>query len=172
MPVILDTTVGGAAANAYCSLAEANTYHAGHPYAAVWDAATDDAKNRALVSATRILDEQWEWEGYVQLATQRLLWPRGGLYYENGWFVPSDVIPEKLKEATAEFARQLLAADRTVDNDVAGQGISQIGVGSVSLAFSGTAKQTKVVPDAVYFMIRTWGRPRSRGDSYAALVRT
>src|ERR1051326_898416 len=138
MAITLDTTVGGASANSYCSLAEANTYHAAHPYSAVWDAATDDQKNRAPVPATRLIDEQVEWDGVVTNGSvQALLWPRAGMYYQNEWYIPVDVIPQKLKDAVAEFARQRLAEDRTADTAIDRLGIKRIRVGPVDVDFAG-----------------------------------
>jgi len=171
MAIVLDATPGGPNANTYCLLTEGNSYHTGHAYASTWDNAEDDSKNRALVTATRLLDEQVEWDGFVRTSTQALLWPRSGMYYQNDWYVPVDVIPQKLKEAVAEFARQLLDADRTVDDSISSQGITTIEAGPVKLGFSGHGR-AKVIPDSVYYMVRPWGRIRQRAASTATLVRS
>lgn len=173
MPVsTLDTTVGGASANAYVSLAEANQYHLDRPAAGTtWADASDDEKNAAILWATKLLDSLYEWNGYVVNETQALLWPRYGLVYRSGYTVPSDVIPDELKDATAEFARQLLAADRAGDSDIETLGITSLRAGPVALSFKNSVT-AKVVPDAVYHLIpEEWGIPRGRERGYKTLVR-
>src|SRR5438046_7448880 len=119
MPIVVVATPGAADANSYCSLAEANTYHDSHPYASAWTgAASDDARNRALVTATRLLDEHIEWDGYAASATQALGWPRSGMVDRNENAIDSSTIPQTLKNAVAEFARQIIAADRTAESDI------------------------------------------------------
>jgi hypothetical protein len=172
MTIAIIATVGSPDANSYSTLAEADEFFSGHPYAAAWDQATEDQKTRALVAATRLLDEQWEWDGNVVAETQRLAWPRYGLYYDSGWYILDTVIPEKLKQATAEFARQLLVEDRTADNGIATAGISAISAGSVSVDFTGGAHPAVIVPDAVYFMVCQWGTIRRRGGGQVRLERT
>lgn len=170
MAIVIDTTVGGENANSYCTKAEADTYHSGHIASSTWDDAETDTKNRALVTATRLLDEHIEWTGEVAATDQKLLWPRDGMYYENGAAIDTDVLPAKLKEATAELARQMIAADRTADDDVSVKGITRISAGAVDLSFSGY-KTPNVIPDAVYVMVRTWGTIRRRSSANVRLVR-
>lgn len=55
--------IDGALYETYASLAEANRYMAADPaLASVWAALSTDARNRALVGATRLLDRQ-SWQG-------------------------------------------------------------------------------------------------------------
>jgi hypothetical protein len=171
MAIIIDSTPGSPTANSYASLSEADAYHTAHLYGSVWDAAATDTKNRALVSATRLLDEHIEWDGQVFVQMQALLWPRAGMYYENNWYIPGDVVPQKLKDAVAEFARLLIVADRTAENDIEAQGITHIGAGPVDLTFNGRTK-AKVIPDSVYFMVRTWGEARARVPASVRLMRS
>jgi hypothetical protein len=66
------------------------------------------------------------------------------------------VIPQELKEATAEFAGQLGLGDRTLDNDVIIQGITSVKAGSVSVGFKNEII-AQVIPDAVYnLMPQSW----------------
>ena len=80
MAVTLDTTIGGASSNAYCTLAEAETYMEARLHKADWTAAADATKNSAIVWATRLLDEGLEWDGTVYSEEQALRWPRTGVY--------------------------------------------------------------------------------------------
>lgn len=164
-PTII-VTAGASDANSYCSLAVADQFHLERvPVAATWADASVSERTAALIWATRLLDSLYEWEGSVVTETQALLWPRSGLLYRSGYSVPTTVIPVELQRATAEFARQLMVADRTADNDVAAQGISSITAGPVSIDFDGSAKAASAttVPDIVRSMIPPeWGYVRSR----------
>lgn len=171
MAITINTTPGGASSNSYASVEQANAYNSGHVSGAAWDDATTDQKNRALVTATRLLDEHVEWKGEVATDEQRLLWPRSGMYSEGGVEIAADELPAKLVEATAELARQLLASDRTADDDVATKGVTRLRAGSVDMSFSGL-KTPNVIPDAVYFMVRTWGETRRRSQTSVKLVRS
>jgi hypothetical protein len=70
------------------------------------------------------------------------------MYDANGNVIPSNVIPQALKEAEAEFAGQLLKGDRTLDNDVIVQGLTSVRAGSVALTFKDSIV-AQVVPDLV-----------------------
>ena len=174
MPVIIIATPGAANANSYATHAEANAYFEERlPLDPAWVASGQEA---VLIMATRMIDmlaqpfrtfvpdgrgggyyrARRQWTGLPATTTQRLSWPRVGMFDRNGNAILSTVIPQELKEAQAEFAGQLLKADRTLDNDVISQGISSIRAGSVSLSFrEGTLPQ--VFPDAVLnLLVESW----------------
>jgi hypothetical protein len=164
MPTI-DATVGGPGSNSYCLLAEATAYFDERlPLPTPW-LASGDMCNRALTMATRVLDSmaqpfvsyvkdgayyitRKQWTGEPASTTQRLAWPRIGMFNRNGGEIAEDEIPQELKEATAELAGQLMMADTTLDNDVAVKGITSIKAGSVSLSFA-AGIEAHVLPNAV-----------------------
>lgn len=167
MPTI-DATVGGVSSNSYETLAEANTYFDERlPLPTPW-VASGNSSIRALLMATRVLDAMSvphktlhydecncryyitarQWTGSPASATQRLAWPRIGMFDRNGNAIPSNVIPRELKEAESELAGQLLISDTTLDNAVSTQGIKSIKAGSVALTFK-DAIAAHVLPDAV-----------------------
>lgn len=174
MPTI-DATVGGVSANCYETHAEANLYFEERiPIVPPWVASGQEAY---LITATRTLDAlaqpfrtfmpgkppyyriRRQWTGLPASATQRLAWPRIGMFDRNGNAIPSDVIPQDLKDANAEFAGQLKKGDRTLDNDVIVQGIKSVRASSVAVTF-GDAIMPQVVPDAVYNLMPTsWLTP-------------
>ena len=155
----LDATPMVSTANSYCTVAESNDYHAAHLYASDWESASADQKTISLIMATRILDYKVIWAHYPTKARsegQVLQWPRNGLIDLDGYgTVPEYVIPQRIKEVTAEYARQLLVSNRTADSDVETQGIASISAGPISLSFKDDVK-AKVVPDSVVQMIPTW----------------
>jgi hypothetical protein len=166
MALTLIATVGAANANSYATRAEGDTYHEGHLYSDDWTGATTATKEEALVMATRVLDEMYTWAAWSVDPDQALQWPRSGvmdfLYLST---ILDTAIPPKLKDATCELARQLIAADRTADNQVDAQGVTSLSVGSISLAFKESGITSKPIPDSVRRMIPTWwGKLRGYGQ--------
>lgn len=171
MALTLIETPGLATSNTYASLAEANTYHESHTDSAgAWAGASDADKSVALVMATRLLDALYEWAGFASDPdTQYLAWPRDGvLDFHQLSTLDADTIPQRLKEATAELARLLIASDTTADLAQSVQGLTELGVGSITLKFkeAGLAS-SKPIPDSVDALIPSWwGRLRQgRGSS-------
>lgn len=173
MAIVIVATPAAANANSYCTKTEADTYHEGHLYSSTWDNATDDEKNRALVMATALLDEWYEWAAWPTEETQALQWPRAGVMDHLRISEIDDmVIPQKLKDATAELARQVLAEDITADNAVVEGGISSFSAGPVSFSFRPDFTGGETMPDRIRSMIPSWwGRLRGSG-SWRPVVRS
>jgi hypothetical protein len=170
MPVTLVTTVAGATSNSYATQAEADAYfNARLPLEPPWEDADDPTA--ALATATRVLDSfvqplrilvrgdggdfyitRRQWTGAPATTTQRLAWPRTGMYDKNGNAIPSNVIPEDLKFAQSELAGLLLISDTTLDNAVRVGGIKSVSAGSVSVSFKDMIEQ-HVLPEFVWFLM-------------------
>lgn len=104
----LDATVGGASANAYAEVSDADTYFDERLQAANWTGESSaDVKERALIMATRRLDVL-EYTGYRNATTQALKWPRSDAFDEDGEEYATDAIPAVIIEATYETALWLL----------------------------------------------------------------
>jgi hypothetical protein len=148
-----------------------------------WIDADPADQDIALMMATRNLDTWFDWEGTISSSTQALLWPRRGVERagvsesqsaalddtEFGILLNSSTIPKFLYEACAEWARQLLVADRGADSDVETQGISSLSVASISLSFKGGVS-AKPVPDSVVAMVSPYGTLRSKSGSGAVSI--
>ena len=81
MAVTIDATAGGADANSYITLSDAQDIIDGFVEDAdvtAWGSATDDQKNRALYTATQRLDRE-RFLGARATDTQALQWPRTGV---------------------------------------------------------------------------------------------
>jgi len=170
MAVVLNVTAADPAANAYCTLAAADAYVAGHIASARWDAASADERHRAIVTATALLDSTFAWMGDPTTYEQKLQWPRTGCVSKTGDELADDAIPEAVQDATAELARQLLASDRTADNDAEAAGLTSLSAAGISLHFQSGAT-SKPIPDAVTRMLAHLGE--LPGRSFAVrLVRT
>lgn len=131
----LTTTVGSASADSYASVAEADAYHAARLFVQAWTGADTTTKEAALKMAARLLDVSFVWTGTAVDGTQALCWPRSGMLTRNGYAIATTTVPGELKAAQAEFARQLIVADRSADNDVLKQSISSLRAGPVALTF-------------------------------------
>lgn len=169
MACTLDTTIGGASANSYCSMDDAAAYHAAHTVHDTWDNADTDSRCRALQTATRLLDQWFDWRGTTATSTQALLWPRLDVLGSNGYLEASDMIPTRVMQATAELARQLLDADRTKDADTDVSGVRKLKAGSVELEF--TAVSSKPIPDAVMALVGAYGTLHGRSGGAVTLRR-
>ena len=151
--MVVETGSGLSTANSYCSVDNADTYHEKHLYATNWTSATDDNKEIALMMATRLLDELVIWNGYRNTTTQALMWPRTAVYDREGYAFSSASVPSWLVQATAEFARQLIAEDRTADPNRDLVGFKEIKVGDLQLKVD-SYKAKGAMPAAVWSMVR------------------
>lgn len=149
----LVATAKSASANSYCTLAEADQYQDNRPaVSTTWADASENNKIRALLWATKLMESLFTWTAYATTTTQALGWPRTGLLERIDVVLDSDTVPSEVKDAEAEFARQLLVSNRGQDNEIESQGIAAIKAGSVFLQFT-ASQYNKVVPDVVAMMI-------------------
>jgi hypothetical protein len=112
MAITLDATVGGANANTYITLDDANSFIEGlvlSDDAAAWDGSSNDNKNRALFTAAQRIDRE-KFLGARVSDTQALEWPRSGVRkpdtYTNlyGLSFPNRLIPDRVKHAQVILA--------------------------------------------------------------------
>ncbi len=133
--LVKEDGTGKADANSYASVADCDSYFEGHLYANAWTAATEATKGASLVMATRLVDSQFQFNGYRAHEEQALQWPRercpdpdrnlvtsAPLSPVLSNFVPNDLVPKGVADAVCEMARELLIADRT--SAPPGEGIS------------------------------------------------
>jgi hypothetical protein len=112
----LDATIGGSTSNSYCSLTEADAYFADRLNSSEWTSASQGTKEKALITATRRIDEE-QFVGYKVSKDQALKWPRYNVLDEDGFFYfATDSIPERVKQAVFVTALELLRADFLAEN--------------------------------------------------------
>lgn len=153
--MIVETGSASATANSYCSVANADTYHEMRLHATDWTEATDSDKEKALMWATRLLDEQVQWNGYKYTTTQALAWPRSSVSTIDGDDFLYTEIPDFLKNATAEFARCLIVEDRTADPVTKGFKQIIVGDGEVDITID-KHDRAKTIPPSVWTIIRPY----------------
>jgi hypothetical protein len=121
MAVVIDATAGGANANSYLTLADAQAIVDGmveDSDVTAWASATTDQKNRALYTATQRLDRE-RFIGARATDTQALQWPRTGVRkpdtyvntYATGFpfrisedYYTDEEIPDQVKRAQVVLA--------------------------------------------------------------------
>jgi hypothetical protein len=106
MAVTVTATAGASDANSYLSVAAGDALANETLGTLKWATATTDNKGRALIMATRYLDEL-EWIGSRATTTQALAWPRTDAVCGE-WSFGSGVIPQPIKQACFDLAEALL----------------------------------------------------------------
>lgn len=103
---IIDATIAGAESNSYVALALADGYFADTLEAREWLSASPEDRARALISATRKIDEEFRYYGspYDTSTPQALKFPRESDYDARGELE----IPDGIEYATCELALHLL----------------------------------------------------------------
>lgn len=125
MALVIDSTAGGADANSYISLADAEAYFEGRLHSSAWDDATEADQNAALVMATRMIDQTFAYQGYRTTTTQALGWPRTNAVDCSGETIDSTVNPQSIQDATCEQSLALLGFDLTKKPVLLFQGIKK-----------------------------------------------
>lgn len=161
MALIVETGVGLSTAESYISVAEFLAY--AYKNYAVTDPVATDAIEQALRRATRFIDGAYRkhFLGYrTQAYNQALEWPRAwvvrpwpgasgynqGYYSQAGDVLANNVIPQSLKEATAEAAIRELASPGSLTPDrVPSEQILQETVGPITTVFANVSDSRPIV---------------------------
>lgn len=157
----VETGDGFATAESYASVAECTAYHLKHGGTA-WDAVDD--QEAALRNATQYLDSVYSWRGTPISYSQALRWPRVGVSVD-GYDIPGDEIPAKLKAACCE-----LAAKGDLFADVAAQQVESVKVGPIERTMGAVTNGGQVRFAAVDALVRDLVKGGS-GSATISLVR-
>ena len=106
MAIVFDATIGGELSNSYCTKEFADAYASNQHWQAAWFAVLGEARQVALISATKWL-ETVSYSGTRCTATQALAWPRSGATCD-GVASSCDIIPLRIRQAEVELAFQLI----------------------------------------------------------------
>lgn len=171
----LITTPKSAEANAYLTLEEATTYLTERRlYASAWVSATDATKTAAIIWATQLLDQLFEFKGHVSDVDQALMWPRAWVFDEEGRSVDPDEVPNFIKWACAEIALAVVKKDRLAEPELLGQGFSEVQAGPVRIVVDPSAV-LPIVPHHIFSMLAHYGDLKEsvvRGSRVAKLHRS
>lgn len=119
MTLIVEDGSGLSTAESYLSVSDADSYHTNFGNV-VWTGATA-LKEAALRRATQYLDGyyRYQYRGVRTKQAQTLEWPRYDVVDASGYWVPSNALPNALKQATAEAALRELASPGSLQPDLA-----------------------------------------------------
>ena len=172
MAAVIDATLSGASANSYVTLAGANAYFETVPDSSTWTDKTDDAKNRALISATRWIDAL-SFYGNRCSETQALKWPRED-YKVDGITLACTLIPEPIKVATYELARALANDTDAITGTTGTTGIyDEVELGELKVKYNKTSQTSGVINNVfdVYPWLQSYLGPYCMGGATNYAVR-
>lgn len=174
LTLIKEDGTGRTDANAYADVAACDAYHEGHLYATAWTAATSDQRAAALVMATRLIDSQFQFNGFKANDAQALQWPREDCRDPDadGWAggtVPNDVVPKAVADATCEMARELLIADRTASPP--GEGLKYQNTGTTQTGYDKTDTRP-IISSVAQAMLAKYGSLFKARSGAVRLIRT
>jgi hypothetical protein len=131
--------------NCYVTVSGADVYFEDQLHREAWD--TFQFKDKALISATSLLDSSCLFPGYKSSADQPLEWPRKDVFCGND-YVDSATIPYPVEVATYEVAFSIMDNDPTEANKMAGY--KQVEVGSLNVVADESTRQRSPINDYVY----------------------
>lgn len=100
----LDTTIGGASADSYGTLAAYEAYVVANLDANFNGHGHDSTHEMHLRRAAQYLDRKYRFIGQQQYETQARSWPRLTLELVDGWPVDPDTVPQSIIDAQFELA--------------------------------------------------------------------
>lgn len=146
MPTLVETA-GLSTSNSFLSQDAATDYFDARLNTSAWDGASSDDKDRALIAASRELN-LLPWLGYRVSTTQAMAWPRSWVInpdsaYSQDYYSESE-IPQRVKDATCEYALELLNAGTTdiSSRDSSREVISET-VGPISVTYAGPSQKAQ-----------------------------
>jgi hypothetical protein len=169
---VIDATLGGASANSYVTLADADAYFETTPDSTNWDDKTNDQKNRALISATRWIDAL-SFYGDRCSETQALKWPRED-YKVDGIELACTLIPVGIEIATYELARALANDTDAITGNTGTTGIyDEVELGELKVKYNKTSQTSGVINNVfdVYPWLQTYLGPYCMGGAANYAVR-
>lgn len=150
MALDVETGSGNAKAESYCSVADANTYHAARGNAA-WDAlASDTVREQCLRRATAYMGQSYRlrWAGMRATNAQALDWPRAWVpkpdapsaYGAWAGYYLSTTVPLEVVRACAEMALRAAAGDLAAD---LGQTVTERTIGPITTKYAPGSQAVK-----------------------------
>lgn len=147
--------------NSYIDAAGAEAYFADRLYADEWTGADAGDKDKALLMARRVLDQQ-PFAGSRSDPDQMLAWPRTGFYG-----VDPETVPQAILDAQCELALAFLREDLTADDGA--RGVRRLKAGSVEIEYDGRAP-AKRLPDAVTALLEPFLAVTESANSLAMVL--
>lgn len=140
MALEIETGAGSATAESFCSVADADAYHAARG-STLWATMTTAEKEQALRRAVDYMSQTYRlrWAGYRKTDTQALDWPRYNVPKPDttvGRFLTyysDSIVPVEVRNACAELALKAGAGELLAD---VGQAVTERTVGPITTKFA------------------------------------
>lgn len=145
-------TIGTADYQVYGNLVDAELYLAARIGSDIWDTKDNNVKNRALITATRLLDRQI-WQGTKTVDSQLLDWPRIGVVDAEGIAVDDATVPQDIVDGSFEFALMLINNTELVNEDTTGSNIQRLKAGEVETWFFRPTLGKSRIPSVVLELV-------------------
>lgn len=150
----------------YLSIEEATELLTNTIGAESWMSLTDTNKNASLIQASFLLDSNFDWLGSITDQAQELRWPRTGVVDKDNRQIPSDVIPQSVKYATALMALHLTKAGGI---STVATNLKSLKVGPISLSMDSEESVTsQVVPKMIVSLLNSLGFYTGLSDNSTA----
>ena len=135
MAATINATIKSETANSYVTLAEANSYFETVPDSSTWTNKTDDQKNRALISATREIDNLVFYGDRCD-EDQALKFPRTN-YQVDRVELSCSTIPLNIKYAQYELARALANDTDAITGNTGTAGVpAEVKIGDLEVNYN------------------------------------
>lgn len=178
MTLTVETGTFNAAANSYASVAEADARHLDSTAADAWDMYDVRQKEQRLITATRLLDTMFDWQGEPFRSDQPLGFPRRNLYDMYGRGTVLQRVPVTVKNATIDLALWLsgettTSATAAASSDV----IEEISLGPIGIKMAVPTTTAAVtvtrptIPNEIVLALRQFGQYVGGGAAVGRLVR-
>ena len=106
--------------DSYVSVAEADAHFGTRLNSSLWTSASNGTKESALITATRLIDERFNWIGIAVSDSQLLGFPRIGSFFDPliGYDIQfsDDETPRRVVTATFELALHLLTNPEVLED--------------------------------------------------------
>jgi hypothetical protein len=160
----LDATVGGASANSYLTVAEADAYFQASYNKPKWAGVAANVKETLLMESTRLLDLYVDWKGVlfdptvgsISNPSQALRWPRYWAEDLDGRLIDSATIPDGVKNLVCELAYSILSSAGYKSDQ---NPLDSIRLSTITIKFNNDVIQSGF-PQSVVDMISVWGTYR------------
>jgi len=171
MGLVAETGAGISGANTWVSLSEFVQYLLDRDDVELAEGSTytDEARIGALLYAARDIDQSFGWRGYRSTTNQGLGFPRVGCYDKEGQLIASTTIPEVLKEAQCERAREHLTVRKLNEPLDPTAELSSLEVGPLALEWD---REMSPLPKNDYYLKLLRGLYAGGGAGVRTLVRS
>lgn len=168
---VVETGMADSDANSYSSVEYADDYMESNTHLSEeWFNLEEEDKQRLLVRASKMLDIRFRWNGTRIEQDSGLKWPRAGVYDEDNFLIPDDVIPRILQDATVEFAGYLMDTDWTAPR--ANDEFKELQVDVIDIKFNTDYRRAYIPPTIVSMLEGLGASNTGLRPGFKRIVRT